>query len=383
VEDRSPVLFLSSTLFDLRQVRADLVEFLEHDLGYGVLASEHATFPVDPSVDTIENCRHRVENNADALVLIIGSRYGHVPRGSSYSVTNIEYLAAKSRRLPIFTFIQRDVLALLPVWKANPNADFSGSVDTPNVFRFVEQVRESDGVWTFPFDTAQDIRAALRVQLAFQMARGLRLFAKLRTEDAALEELRGYAFRIAAERDDGWAPRLLAVLVHQELRASADLRRDHDAHLAIGVGERLKDDEVAGWLKTLSEHAIRTVNALKVVVERVLNDASNTEDIPTIRYGAKQIGSAYRDCLEWAARLRRAHVPEDWRPLLVAKSSLLDPILSELESFPPRIHGAVDEALAREGLGPHVLDLTLKLAVADTTRYYAELEQLRRRRGLR
>ena len=71
MEERLPTLFLSSTFFDLRQVRADVADFVETQLGYRLLASEYASFPIDPSMRTIENCRARVENDADAMVLCI------------------------------------------------------------------------------------------------------------------------------------------------------------------------------------------------------------------------------------------------------------------------------------------------------------------------
>ena len=56
-----PGVFISSTFYDLIQVRADLVGFVEGQLGYRPLASELPSFPVDPSADTIENCRRRVD----------------------------------------------------------------------------------------------------------------------------------------------------------------------------------------------------------------------------------------------------------------------------------------------------------------------------------
>jgi len=106
---RLPNVFLSSTFYDLRQIRADLADFIEQHLGYRFLASEYATFPVAPSLDAIENCRKRVEDDADILVLIIGFRYGSIPSGTTRSVTNLEYLAARAKSIPIYAFVQRDL----------------------------------------------------------------------------------------------------------------------------------------------------------------------------------------------------------------------------------------------------------------------------------
>src|SRR6266498_2099596 len=97
MDGRTPAVFLSSTFYDLRQVRADLADFVADRLGYRLLASEHPSFPIDPSNDAIENCRSRVEADTDVMILIIGGRYGSVPSGGSKSVTNLEYLAARGK----------------------------------------------------------------------------------------------------------------------------------------------------------------------------------------------------------------------------------------------------------------------------------------------
>ena len=52
----TPTVFVSSTCYDLSQVRHDLKSFIE---GFGLepLMSEFDSFPVDPSEGAIENCR--------------------------------------------------------------------------------------------------------------------------------------------------------------------------------------------------------------------------------------------------------------------------------------------------------------------------------------
>src|SRR5260370_41029959 len=101
-----PTIFLSSTCYDLQQVRADIVQFVNEELGYRCLASEFDSFPTEPDVDTIENCKRRVEQDADALILVIDGRYGYAPPAVGKSVTNQEYLAARAKGIPIFAFVK-------------------------------------------------------------------------------------------------------------------------------------------------------------------------------------------------------------------------------------------------------------------------------------
>src|SRR5574340_1093469 len=81
-----PSVFVSSTCYDLRQVRADLHSYLEN-AGLDPVLSEFPSFPVDPACPTITNCRKAVENRADILVLIIGGRYGSTD-DQGRSITN-------------------------------------------------------------------------------------------------------------------------------------------------------------------------------------------------------------------------------------------------------------------------------------------------------
>ncbi len=52
-----PSIFVSSTCYDLNQVRVDLKRFLD-SMGFSPLLSESSAFPVNPQADPIENCLH-------------------------------------------------------------------------------------------------------------------------------------------------------------------------------------------------------------------------------------------------------------------------------------------------------------------------------------
>ena len=162
----TPAVMVSSTFYDLSQIRQDLHAFIANDLGYEPLLSEHKSFPIDPGLDTVENCRRRVEHQADVLVLIVGTRYGSIDDKTDKSITNLEYLTAKAKSIPIYTFVDRQILHTLPIWKSNPDADYARVVDTPRLFEFVESIRTVERAWVSPFDSAQDIIETLRIQFA-------------------------------------------------------------------------------------------------------------------------------------------------------------------------------------------------------------------------
>ena len=135
-------------------------EFL-NGLGFEPILSEHPTFPISPEAKTIENCINAVRERADIFVLIVGNRYGSTVQ-SGKSVTNLEYLAAKEKSIPIYVFVLKQIIHLLPTWKDNPNGNYSATVDTPKLFEFVDSLRSSGEHWVFPFEQAQQITENLR-----------------------------------------------------------------------------------------------------------------------------------------------------------------------------------------------------------------------------
>jgi hypothetical protein len=110
-----PRVFISLTFYDLQQIREGLRRFLD-DLGYQPLLSEHRSFPVDPAESTVENCKLQVEREADIFILIVGRRYGSLDAVTLRSVTNLEYLAARGKRVPIYAFIDKSLEPVLARW---------------------------------------------------------------------------------------------------------------------------------------------------------------------------------------------------------------------------------------------------------------------------
>ena len=137
MKNRPPNVFISSTMYDLRELRAQLRQFVE-GLGWRPVMSEHDSFPINPDQSTVENSRRNVRENADIFVMVVGARYGSVDADADKSVTNLEFVEARARGTPAYVFVSRDVLAQLEVWQTNPEADYSSVVDTPRVFEFIE-----------------------------------------------------------------------------------------------------------------------------------------------------------------------------------------------------------------------------------------------------
>lgn len=115
-------VFLSSTVFDLIDVRAS-VERLLRQIGVAPILSDSSlsAFDAKPSVNSIETCLLNVDR-ADEFICILDQRYGPSLASAGFedvSATHLEYRRAKSRGIPIQFFVRDRLEADYSVWKRN------------------------------------------------------------------------------------------------------------------------------------------------------------------------------------------------------------------------------------------------------------------------
>lgn len=340
---------ISSTFYDLRQIRSSLVDFLTDDLGFEPLVSELGSFPVDPDVDTIENCRRRVEQDTDILVLVIGGRYGWVDGASARSVTNLEYLAARAKGIPIYAFVQKSVLALLPVWKKNPEADFSDVVDDVRLFAFIEQVRSIDRVWTYEFEYARDIIAPLRSQIAYLAAQGIDWARRLRSagDEGTLRSLRGRSLRIALEKPGGWEYKLFAQALIDELDDLRDLRRRQTLGLCFGAYQFVGLGDLKAWNDSRMAELKGLIRASEIIMNENLNIAFGPPGVPgdlsLVVFCSKGLAELYREAIEWSLRVRRVSVDERYLTVISYMTNFAEDLIEKIEGLGPSILEAIEE----------------------------------------
>src|SRR6202035_1320339 len=382
----APNVMISSTFFDLKQVRSDLARFLGEQLGCIPLVSEWPSFPIDPDVNTIENCRRRVEHEADVLILIIGGRYGSVDSTSSRSVTNIESMPARAKGMPGFVFVERKVMSFLSVWRANKTGDFSSVVDDHRVFDFVEEGRDLHKVWMREFDLATEIVEALRAQFAYLTLQGALLTQRARDgrEYSTIRGLSGAPLRVALEQPPGWEYKLFAEVLIQEVGARRNLREQLRLGITHGPFEGLAMEDFHSWGKVRVEELVRILEALKTLgnkeLKRALGPMGESGDIEHLVFTARSIADLYQEAIEWGLRIRRVVPKEDVNCVVRTMEGFADDILEKLEAFGPLVLQEIDslvEASRRGelvGTGSVILNLELP-GLDEFTKAMAQLRQ--------
>lgn len=346
-----PCVMVSSTYYDLKQVRADLEQFLARDLGYRPLLSEFSSFPVDPDKNTVDNCKVRVEQHADIFVLVIGGRYGSTV-DSARSVTNLEYLAARAKGIPIYVFIDKRVLALLPVWESTPDGDFSSAIGDKRVFAFIQEVRAKHSHWTFDFEIAQDIIEILKNQFAHLLKEGIRLRGRYEESkyQTTLSTLSGDAFTLALERPVGWEYLLFSRVVEDEIAALVELKRRYKTGISLGQGEHISLLDIGAWSSPRMQEIQRTVHALdhaiNVDFQAAIGAPGEPGDVEHIVSVARLVAAAYKDALEWSMRVRRGAGHECLEPIIEIMAHFPDDIINKVETLGAPLLRQIEDALA-------------------------------------
>ncbi|MGQ0554528.1 MAG: DUF4062 domain-containing protein [Nitrospiraceae bacterium] len=381
----APTIMISSTFYDLRQIRTDLAAFIMNELGYVPLLSELPSFPVDPDLTTVENCRTRVERNADILVLVIGGRYGSIDSRSERSITNLEFLTARAKGIPVYTFVDQAILSMLPIWKDNPTGNFSSYVDTPRLFDFVESVHSQDRVWTFPFATAQDIIGILRVQLAYLFSDALRVRLKLsgRGLPSYFDSVSPQTLKLVLEKPSAWEYRLLFQSWIDENGRRKDLVKEYRDRLTVRFAEPVAEGEVIRWMQTrmheLEGLVTSATELMNVSARKAFGRPGEPGDAEEIIWVARMLGTILENSLEWAQRILCADVEPPFESLTKELSLSADDLIRQLQNFPIDALKQIEEAIDRAPSdGQQTLQMTMSLKLSNHESFNEKLAELGR-----
>ena len=380
----TPSIFISSTCFDLSQIRSDLSEFIR-SIGLEPILSEHASFPINPDYDAIKNCLETVKTRADLFVLVIGARYGFAADNGK-SVTNLEYLEARSKGIPVYVFVNKAILNVLEVWRKNPDGDYTGIVDTPLLFNFVESLRGNAEHWIFGFEDAKDISNTLRIQLAYLFMDALVTRSRIKSVSipSDLKSLPPRALEILYEKPTGWEYLLFAEVFRECVRSLKNRRFDYDYGVNFSTSIDIQEIKpLTDWLQTHINGILRVIDILMKLINEALPVAlgppGKPGDATHLFYIARRMGEAYEKAIDWALEFQRIHTDDAYARLMELTSKLTKNIVSEIEEYAVHIHSQINNALAKDLSEDEKvkLELTLTITVPDMTELNEEMDRLR------
>lgn len=161
-----PRIFMSSTFYDLKQIRTDLDLFID-TLGYETIRNEEGDIPYGKD-DALEEYCYKEIKSIDILVSIIGGRFGSESKRSNSSISQIELRTALKENKQVYIFIEKNVLAEYETYLINKDKEISFRyVDDVRIYQFIEEIKTLNSNNNIKgFDTASEISKYLKDQFA-------------------------------------------------------------------------------------------------------------------------------------------------------------------------------------------------------------------------
>lgn len=174
-----PRIFVSSTYYDLRVIRADLERFLK-ELGYEPVLFERGHVPYGKEEALEEYC-YREISNCDMLITVIGGKYGSQSKDQKNSITQKELRTAIDLGKQIYVFVEKAVLSEYRTYLGN--REVTGfkpvAVNDPKVYTFIEEIYAlPSGNPIEGFETSDDIVRYLKEQWAGLFQRLLQEYSR-------------------------------------------------------------------------------------------------------------------------------------------------------------------------------------------------------------
>lgn len=344
-------IFLSSTCYDLKQIRTDLFEYF-HSANYAPFLSENYDFPINPQKGTIDNCIDNVKNNTDIFVLVVGNRYG-CQNKNGISITNTEYLYAKKIGLPIYIFIYKPIISIIPIWKKNKDGDFTDSVDTTKIFEFAQNLRETDSNWCFEFETAQDIIKILKVQFSFLFKESLKIRTRFNTNlPNYYNKLTSEAINILLNEEEMFEILFFAQTLEDELKNFEELKYDLEYKVLFKSKHRIDDDnELKRWLsqnlQTLNNIIESGNNLMNKAFKFYYGEPGVPSDLKGLYYVASAMARLYGEVINWYNDIKSTSVEDEYTLLRDSFAQFTIKPSEQIWNYPKQINEVIHNGLER------------------------------------
>lgn len=352
-------IFLSSTCYDLKSLREHLRAEIAA-LGHDPVLSDYPSFPVAPDLPTVENCKKVVRDRADVFVLVVGGKRGSLDAKTERSVVNSEYREARAAGVDCIVFVDRQVWDLRQHFQKNPSADFSPTVDFPEVFRFIDEI-ESDTKWIFQFHRTEDILITLRQQLSIRFRD---LLLRYRTNRLLVPpEFASERFdiaRIVQDKDSLWEYRLTSALLADRMERLDGKFNDIDSGCVVKRTKFLPARDTLNYIQDLFSDLTNIITASAQVLEQQLTPAFGPPgvagDAVQIKRACDNLYSLFLALYEWEMDIRFVRPHEVFEGVFSGMHGWTAELLQEFRRIPREI----DELLADPNLtGQHTIHLAI------------------------
>jgi hypothetical protein len=300
-------IFISSTDYNLIDLRAELAKYLT-DLGYKpILSSSEGFHDNSPLLEPWESCL-QVLQSAFVMVLVIDSKYGEkfewknfepIFGGRKVSPTHAEFLFAHKTKMRMLIFIRKELMTYYQVYR-NTIKSLNGDKDIAKehlskslpkhiafeTLEFIEEVKTARPIlWVKSFENVTDIKKEIQKKMLNELAelflfRNKHLETVVRAFSTILDDLPEDKRKETLEKIG--ATKELINEVESQTKVILDLKKEKDKILA-NYNEKSEELEKAKKAKkketsTLQNKVDKLTEELENLDSRIYNHELNNAD---------------------------------------------------------------------------------------------------------
>lgn len=182
-----PRVFISSTFYDLVQVRYNIGDFIRN-LGYDPVMHERAGITYTQNTELENDCYNEL-SNCDIVVCIIGNNFGTKSQISELSITMEELKTAIKSNKKIYVFIAKDVYIENRTYEQNKDSGSfkSAYTDDLKIHEFILSLKKERKIVISSFETTDEITNTLKLQFAGLFQSFLQEKARVTNEKITLD----------------------------------------------------------------------------------------------------------------------------------------------------------------------------------------------------
>lgn len=288
-------IFISSTDYNLIDLRAELAKYLA-DLGYRpILSSSDGFHDNSPDLEPWESCL-QVLQSAYVIVLVIDGKYGetfewknfaHIIGDKKVSPTHAEYLLAHKTKMRMLVFVRKELLTYYQTYRTalkNSNGDKekakeSLAISLPKqiafeTLEFIEELKTSRPIpWIKAFDNVTEIKQEIQKKMLNELAelflfKNKHLEAVVRAFSTVLDDLPEDKRKETLEKIG--ATKELIIEIESQTKVILDLKKEKDKlHMQL----KEKTDE----LEKAQKDKKKETSSLQKKVEKLTEELDNID----------------------------------------------------------------------------------------------------------
>jgi hypothetical protein len=289
-----PRIFVSSTYYDLKHIRNSLEVFID-GFGYESVLYEQGDIPFHHNNPLDVSCYEEIKR-CHILVLIVGGRYGSpasepeldMSKGLDFynSVTKKEYETARSNDIPIYIFVEKNVLSEYRTYKNNrDNTSIKyAHVDNVQIFQLIDEIyAQGRNNLIKEFENFDHISSWLRDQWAG-------LFADYLTDRSRDKELEELSVQIAGLKDinsvlKGYTESILEKIQPELFREMIDESNKHLKDRSMAV---FSEHKLIEYLRSSSKKRVSLTKMFDAFtrsesLEELIHRLGIEKDVPSLK----------------------------------------------------------------------------------------------------